>query len=149
MLRGDDKRVGRAIWRRHLASPTQVDVPSSWYFQRTDDGAKWLTVRIQRAGHPGGSQKSTILAAALAAASLALAGSTATAGSSPLDPGLYKAGDAHLQPVVLRAHTCMARSVVAVGYWTATSLTLARRQSLVQCALTTPRAYACYVVSCS
>jgi hypothetical protein len=74
MLRGDDKRVGRAIWRRHLASPTQV---------------------------------------------------------------------------VLRAHTCMARSVVAVGYWTSTSLTLARRQSLVQCALRTPRAYACYVVSCS
>jgi hypothetical protein len=93
--------------------------------------------------------KSTILAAALAAASLALASTPSAAGPRPLDPGVYRAGEAQLQPVVLRAHTCMARSVVAVGYWTSTSLTVARRQSLVQCALRTPRVYACYVVSCS
>ena len=66
-----------------------------------------------------------------------------------LDPGVYTAGDAALQPVVVRAHSCTARSLVAVGYWTSTSLAVARRQALVQCAVRTPRGYNCVVVACS
>ena len=70
--------------------------------------------------------KITILAAALAAATLGVA--SAAAGQGPIDGGVYRSGDAQLQPAALRAHRCIARSVVAVGYWTSTSLAVSRRR---------------------
>ena len=91
--------------------------------------------------------KITILAAALAAATLGVA--SAAAGQGPIDGGVYRSGDAQLQPAALRAHRCIARSVVAVGYWTSTSLAVSRRQSLIQCAARTPRGRNCYVISCT
>ena len=104
--------------------------------------------RVSRAGIPGGkAMKTTILAAALAAATLGLG--SAAAGQAPIDAGVYRTGDAQLQRVALRAHTCTARSVVAVGYWTSTSLAVARRRALVQCAVRTPRAYNCLITRCT
>ena len=91
--------------------------------------------------------QTTILAAALAAATLGLG--SAAAGQGPIDTGVYRPGDAQLHPVAIRVHTCTARSVVAVGYWTSTSLAIARRQALVQCAIRTPRGYNCVLVSCT
>jgi hypothetical protein len=91
--------------------------------------------------------KSTILAAALAAATLGVAGGAA--GQGPIDPGVYTPGAAHVQLAGYRAHSCVARSIVAVGYWTSTSLAVARRQALVQCAVRTPRGRNCFIVSCS
>jgi hypothetical protein len=91
--------------------------------------------------------KITILAAVLAAATLGVAG--VAAGHSPIDPGVYAPGEAQLQPVRLRAHSCVARSLVAVGYWTSTSLAVARRQALIQCAVRTPRGYNCLITGCT
>lgn len=91
--------------------------------------------------------KTAVLAAALAAATLSLA--TAASGQGPIDAGVYRSGDAQLQPAALRLHRCIARSVVAVGYWTSTSLAVARRQALFQCAVRTPRGRNCYIVSCT
>jgi len=91
--------------------------------------------------------KTTILAAALAAATLGIA--SVAVGQGPIDAGVYRPGDAQLQPAALRAHRCIARSVVAVGYWTSTSLAVARRQSLIQCAARTPRGRNCLIISCT
>ena len=91
--------------------------------------------------------KITILAAALAAATLGVAG--AAAGTGPLDPGVYTPGYAKLQPAAVRAHSCVARSRVAVGYWTSTSLALSRRRALVQCAVRTPRGFNCFITGCT
>jgi hypothetical protein len=88
----------------------------------------------------------TILVAALAAAALGVA---AAAGTGPLDPGVYTPGDAKLQPAAVRAHSCVARSRVAVGYWTSTSLALSRRRALVQCAVRTPRGFNCFITGCT
>ncbi len=91
--------------------------------------------------------KTALLAAALAAATLGLANTAA--GHSPIDPGVYTPGAAQLQPAALRAHSCVARSIIAVGYWTSTSLAVARRQALVQCAVRTPRGYNCLITRCT
>jgi hypothetical protein len=91
--------------------------------------------------------KTAILAAALAAATLGVAAAAAATG--PLDPGVYRPGDAQLQPARLRVHTCVARSRVAVGYWTSTSLSLSRRRALVQCAVRTPRGFNCFITGCT
>jgi len=47
------------------------------------------------------------------------------------------------------SHTCVARSAVAVGYWTARYLGTAKLGALRQCAVRTPAGLVCLIVSCS
>ena len=95
------------------------------------------------------TMKRTMIAAALAAAALGGASSAQT--SANLDSGVYSASsDAPLmQPAASRRHTCVARSRLAVGYWTTTTVAGAKLGALRQCAVRTPRGFLCLVVSCS
>ena len=91
----------------------------------------------------------TMIAAALAAATIGGASSAQT--SARLDDGVFSArsGAALMQPAAYRRHTCVARSRTAVGYWTTTSIAGAKLGALRQCAVRTPRGFVCVVVSCS
>jgi len=68
-----------------------------------------------------------------------------------LDPGVYssRAGPPNLIQVRLHAYTCVARSRVAVGYWTAATRTMARAGALRQCAVRTPFGMTCLVTACT
>ena len=96
-------------------------------------------------GIRGEAMKTTILAAAMAAA-LGVAGGPSQAQT---DHGVYTPGYAHLQPAYVRVHSCVARSRFAVGYWTSASLALSRQRALVQCAVRTPRGFSCFVTRCT
>jgi hypothetical protein len=87
-----------------------------------------------------------LIAAALTAAAMCGASQAAT----PLDNGVYSphTGAPSLTEVRL-SYTCVARSAVAMGYWTARYLATARLGALRQCAVRTPRGMVCLIVSCS
>jgi hypothetical protein len=90
-----------------------------------------------------------LTAAALAAATMTCA--SAQDAPPTLDPGVYssRVGPPDLIQVRLHAYTCVARSRVAVGYWTAATRTLARAGALRQCAVRTPFGMACLVTGCT
>ena len=90
----------------------------------------------------------TIIAALAAAA---IGGATTAQASAKFDDGVYspRAGTQLMQPAAYRRHTCVARSRLAVGYWTTTTVALAKLGALRQCAARTPRGLLCVVVSCS
>jgi hypothetical protein len=91
----------------------------------------------------------TMIAAALAAAAIGGASSAQT--SANLDNGVYspRSGTPLMQPAAYRRHTCIARSRLAVGYWTTTTVAGAKLGALRQCAVRTPRGLLCVVTSCS
>jgi len=90
--------------------------------------------------------KHALIAAALAAAALGGASSAAT----PLDHGVYAPrADAPALIEARYSHTCVARSRIAIGYWTARYLAAARLGALRQCALRTPVGLVCLIVSCT
>ncbi|HXQ15890.1 MAG TPA: hypothetical protein VN814_14845 [Caulobacteraceae bacterium] len=87
-----------------------------------------------------------LIAAAFAAAAFCGASQAAT----PIDNGVYSPQtDAPTLTQARLSHTCVARSAVAVGYWTARYLATAKVGALRQCAVRTPRGLVCLIVSCS
>jgi hypothetical protein len=90
-----------------------------------------------------------MIAAALAAA--AFGGASSAQISANLDRGVYspRSQAPLMQPAAYRRHTCIARSRLAVGYWTTTTVAGAKLGALRQCAVRTPRGLLCVVVSCS
>jgi hypothetical protein len=89
------------------------------------------------------------IVAALAAATIGGASSAQT--SAKFDDGVYSpSSDAQLmRQAAYRRRTCVARSRLAVGYWTTTTVDAAKLGALRQCAARTPRGLLCVVVSCS
>jgi hypothetical protein len=90
-----------------------------------------------------------MIAAALAATAFGGASSAHT--SSGFNDGVYSVASEKpaLQPAALHRHTCVARSPMAVGYWTTTTLAGAKLGALRQCAIRTRRGLVCVVVSCT
>ena len=97
----------------------------------------------------GANTMTRVIAAALAAAAIGGASSAQT--SANFDNGVYspRSDTQLMQPAAYRKHTCVARSRLAVGYWTTTTLAAAKLGALRQCAVRTPRGLVCLVVSCS
>jgi hypothetical protein len=90
----------------------------------------------------------TALAAAIAAATICCAGSAASTGFSD---GVYspRTEVTLAREAAYHRHTCVARSRLAMGYWTTTTVAAAKVGALRQCAVRTPRGLLCVVVSCS
>jgi len=87
-----------------------------------------------------------ILAAALAAT---LAAPAAFAGPGPLDAGVYSPRtDAPMLVQTAHRWTCVARSRTSMGYEVSTSLAVAKRGALAQCAVRTHRGLVCVLTSC-
>jgi hypothetical protein len=93
--------------------------------------------------------KTMMIAAALAASAMASASSADA--PARLDQGVYSSrADAPMRiEARLRAYSCIARSAVAMGYWTGPTRAAARLGALRQCAVRTPRYMACFIASCS
>jgi hypothetical protein len=86
----------------------------------------------------------------IAAAALATAAMVGASQAEPLDKGVYSPRtDAPALTNVRLSYTCVARSAVAMGYWTARYLATAKVGALRQCAVRTPRGMVCLIVSCS
>jgi hypothetical protein len=132
----------RLVARLSLLSAAPLEVT----FVGAADGLHGGSARLHGRGY---TMKRTMIAAALAAAAIGGASSAQT--SATLDNGVYSPRrDAQpLRPAAYRRHTCVARSRLAVGYWTTTSVAGAKLGALRQCAARTPRGLLCLVVSCS
>jgi hypothetical protein len=86
-----------------------------------------------------------ILAAALAT----LAAPAAFAGPARLDAGVYSPRtDAPMLVQAAHRWTCVARSRTSMGYEVSTSLAVAKRGALAQCAVRTRRGLVCVITSC-
>jgi hypothetical protein len=97
-------------------------------------------------------RKIMILAAACAITGLGSAAASDPASEGKLQSAILSTGggesDASLTLARWGRYTCIARSRIAYGYWTSPYLAVARRRALVQCALRTPRGYACVITRC-
>ena len=91
----------------------------------------------------------TAFAVAIAAAAICCAGSAQS--SIGLNDGVYspRTEVTLAREAAYHRHTCVARSRLAVGYWTTTTVAAAKVGALRQCAVRTPRGLLCLVVSCS
>jgi hypothetical protein len=87
---------------------------------------------------------------ALIGAALAAALCGASQAATLIDNGVYSPRtDAPMLIPARLGHTCVARSAVAMGYWTARYLAAAKLGALRQCAVRTPAGLVCLIVSCS